>query len=89
MLEDNANFVTQLRKKGLDRLRVHIMDFAKAANDCSIIAVNYESHAVGEYMGSLGFGAWLKDRDQKREYDSLVETYSRFTDKLHTCRCNK
>lgn len=89
MPEENVNLISQLRKKDLDQLREHIMDFAKAANGCNIIGVNYESQAVGEYMGSLRFGALLKDEDQKREYDSLVETYGRFTDKLRLCRCSK
>lgn len=85
MTEENIADVTVQHK--LRGLRDEIMEFAKSANNCSIIMTNHHSQNVGETIGLLGNGMLIKDKTQRKEYNVLVETYNQFAGKLLLCDC--
>ena len=82
--EDIANRLIQHK---LDALRNDVMEFAKAANDCSIIMASHHSENVGEIKGSLNHGTLIIDKTQRQVYDGLIETYDKFKRKLLRCNC--
>ena len=71
----------------LEELRNDIMEFAKAANDCSIIMASHHSEDIGEIKGSLNYGTLIIDKTQRQIYDGLVETHDKFKRKLLRCSC--
>ncbi len=76
-------------KQKLGALRNEIMEFSGGANDCNIVMTSFHSENVGEIKGSLGYGSIIKDKEQHREYDALIEEYSQFTSKLLRCDCKQ
>lgn len=82
--EDTTNRLIQSK---LDTLREEIMEFAKAANDCSIIMANYHTENIGELKGSLNHGTLITDETQRQVYDGLVGTHDKFKRKLLRCSC--
>ncbi len=78
-----------LIKNKLAELRNEIMEFAKAANDCSIIMASDQSELVGEIKGSLNHGALVTNKIRRIEYDGSIELYDKFKRKLLQCNCSK
>ena len=79
----------QIRHNELKSLREHINGYAKAVNECSIIMVRHHAHGIGECIGNLGHGTYIKDDIQKKEYNFLIDTYDMFSDTIRLCTCNK
>lgn len=77
----------RLIQQKLDTLRSETIEFAKAANDCSIIMSNHHSENIGEIAGILNHGTLIIDKIQHREYEVLIETYDKFKKKLLRCNC--
>jgi len=82
--EDTTNILIQNK---LEELRNDIMEFAKAANDCSIIMASHHSEEIGEIKGSLNHGTHIIDKTQRQIYDGLVGTHDKFKRKLLRCSC--
>ncbi len=83
------NTFNPLIQNRLDTLRNKILEFSKAANDCSIIMTAYHAQGAGEIMGSLGHGTIIKYDIQRKEYDGLIDEYSAFSRKLLNCGCKR
>ena len=77
------------RQNDLKSLREHINGYAKAVNECSMIMVRHHAQSIGESIGNLGHGIYIKDDTQKREYDFLIDTYDMFSDTIRLCNCTK
>ena len=78
-----------IRQHELKSLRDHINGHAKAVNECSMITIRHHAQGIGEGIGNLGYGTYIKDDTQKREYDFLIETYNMFSDTIRLCNCKK
>ena len=86
---EEEDSMKQIRQNQLKSLREHINGYAKAVNECSMIMVRHHAQGIGESIGDLGHGAYIKDDTQKREYDFLIDTYDMFSDTIRLCNCNK
>ena len=78
-----------IRQNELKSLREHINGYAKAVNECSMIMVRHHAQGIGEAIGNLGHGTYIKDKTQKKEYDFLIDTYDMFSDTIRLCNCTK
>lgn len=84
MTEEDTN---RLIKRKLNTLDNETLEFAKAANDCSIVMATHHSEGIGELKGSLSHGTIIEDKTLRQEYDLLVEKYNKFKRKLLRCSC--
>lgn len=81
--------IKHIRQKELGHLKEHLNGYAKAVNECNITMIKHHVQGIGEYIGTLGHGAYLKDETQKREYEFLIDTYDMFSDTIRLCDCKK
>lgn len=81
------NIAHKLIQQKLDTLRNETMEFAKAANDCSIIMASGYSEFVGEIKGELNHGTLITDKTQRQAYDGSIDLYNKFKRKLLRCSC--